>query len=53
MGLITQVIAALKTQNILRLTKTYTTVYLSAIAEKHHFKNEEEAEHHILKMVCV
>lgn len=51
MGLVGQVISALRRQNIQRLTKTYVTVPLATVAEKHNFKEVAAAEEQLLKMV--
>lgn len=51
MGLVSQVLNSLKSQNISKLTRTYTTLALSTIVDKLKFKNVDEAERHIIKMV--
>jgi hypothetical protein len=51
MGLVGQVVSALKRQNIQGLTKTYITVPLASVVEKHNFKDRATAENIILKMV--
>eukprot|EP01127_Copromyxa_protea_P001246 TRINITY_DN11287_c0_g1_i1.p1 TRINITY_DN11287_c0_g1~~TRINITY_DN11287_c0_g1_i1.p1 ORF type:complete len:436 (-),score=83.85 TRINITY_DN11287_c0_g1_i1:92-1378(-) len=51
MGLVGQVVSALKRQNIQRLTKTYITVPLSTVVEKHQFQDRAAAEHQLRKMI--
>lgn len=51
MGLVCQVVSALKRQNIQRLTKTYLTVPLASVAEKHGFKDKAAVEAQLLRMV--
>lgn len=51
MGLVGQVVSALKRQNIQRLTKTYLTVPLSTVTEKHNFKDQATTGAYLLKMV--
>lgn len=51
MGLVSQVITSLRDQNVQRLSGTYLTVMLPKVVESIGFKDEEEAEQYILRMI--